>query len=288
VGAVTLGGGRGRAWWPLLPVLIVLGACFYAPLGFFLAVSFWRYSPAHLYQPQWTLANYATVIHDPTYRLGLTNTLRLALVVTASAVAIGYGVAVMMWQSTPRWRNMLLTALVAPLFVSVIIRTYGWLVIVDNQGPLNEFLRWLRLPPLHLKYTFTAVAVALVEVELPFAALPIYAALAQVDRILLDAAATLGEPPWRAFTRVVLPLSAPGVVTGGVLAFSLAASSFVEPLVLGQPSLFLLATLAYDDITQVLNWPLGAATGFFLLAVSLLTTAILVGAVRLTRAGRLV
>jgi putative spermidine/putrescine transport system permease protein len=281
-------GARARAVLPIVPILVVLTLGFYAPLGFFLALSFLRYDPAHLYLHQWTFANYHVVLTESTYRLGLFNTLRLALAVAACTVVLGYGIAVVLWRSSPGWRNVLITALIAPLFVSVIIRTYGWLIIFDNRGPLNEMLRWVSLGPLHIRSTLTAVVVALTEVELPFATLPIFATLSQVDRALVEAAATLGEPPLRAFARVVVPLSLPGVVTGGILAFSLAASSFVEPLVLAPPNLFLLATLAYDDINQVLNWPLGAATGFFLLAVALLLTAVSVGALRLTRGGRMV
>jgi len=254
-------------------MLLIIVGLFTVPLLYLLWISFWQYDPNSFAPTPLTIANYQRFLTDSFYLAALTRTLQLGVVTTLVALAVAYPLALIMVTSSGPVRSLFLTLTLMPLMISVVVRVFGWIVILGNNGLLNNLLLDLGLidRPLRIVHTMTAVVIGLVQVELPFMVMPIFSALLGVDRAVLEAASTLGANPWRVFRHVILPLSLPGVMAGSALVFSLTVSAFVQPQLLGGSRFFVMTTLMYQSITAVLNWPFGAAIGFLLLFVSLLT-----------------
>jgi len=154
---------------------------------------------------------------------------------------------------------------------SVVVRTYGWLILLANQGLVNTTLLRLRLidEPVRLLFNMQGVVISLTHIMLPFAILPIYSVLGRLDPSLKEAARDLGAGPWAAFWRVTLPLTLPGVASGGVICFTLALSAFVTPQLLGGGRVQVLPLTVYNSTVEI-NWPEGAVTSLALLALSIL------------------
>ena len=185
-----------------------------------------------------------------------------------------------------RRRAYLTLVILAPLLISVVVRSFGWLVILGPNGLVNSALRGLGLidEPLRLLYTETAIALGLVHVFLSFMVLSVAAALGRIDPAVLRAAASLGAGPIRTFLRVVLPLSLPGVAAGSVIVFTLSASAFITPALLGGPRVKVMSYLAYQQTMLLSDWPYGAAIALVLLAM---TSAGVLVYLRLLESGRL-
>jgi putative spermidine/putrescine transport system permease protein len=203
----------------------------------------------------------------------LRTTLEISLITTALAIVLGYPVALVMVRSPPPIRQAITIIVIAPLVVSVVVRTYGWQLILGN-GPTG-ILNWLLLnsgitkSPVALLYSETAVVIGSLHVFFPMMVLPLASALGKIDPRLEDAARTLGATAWRTFRRVTLPLSLPGLTVGCTLVFSLTAGSFVTPAILGGTSGQMLGMLVEQQILVVYNWPFGAAVATVLVAIVL-------------------
>jgi putative spermidine/putrescine transport system permease protein len=202
--------------------------------------------------------------------LGLT--MRIAAIVTVISVIVGYPVAYYINAAGQREKVYLTLLVLSPLMISLVVRSFGWVVLLSRNGAVNSLLKLLGLTdhPLRLMYTeWTAIA-GLTHVFVPFMILSIMVTLQDIDPILLRAATSLGAPPARSFLTVILPLSIPGILAGSVIVFTLTASSFVTPAILGGSRLKLAASLAYDQALFTLNWPFAAAISAILLGVCLL------------------
>lgn len=207
-------------------------------------------------------------------------TLRMAVVTAAIAAVLGYPVALIMLRSNTWMMRVMTIVLIAPLIVSVVVRTYGWQLILANSrsGVLNWALMSVGLieRPLHLLYTETAVVIGCLHVFFPMMVLPLVSALAKINPEVEDAARTLGATSWSIFRRVSLPLSLPGLAVGFTLVFSLTASSYVTPAILGGTGAKMLGNLIEQQITVVYDWPFGATVAVVLvttvLAVNLIST----------------
>lgn len=239
----------------LAPSLLVLIGFLLIPLLNLLVTSFHAYSATQGVSNRWTLENYGRFLFDPFYLDVLARTLRVGLVTTALCAVLGYPLALYLTEVRGAARNYLMLLLLSPLLVSMVIRAYGWVIILGHNGPI----------PL---YTERAIIVGLVHVSLAYMVLPILASLEQIDPSVLRAAANLGASPWTTFRRVTLPLTFPGLLAGCVIVFSLSVSAFVTPSILGGTRVKLLATFIYDQIVSLLNWPYGSAIGFVLIVVS--------------------
>ena len=195
-------------------------------------------------------------------------------------------VAVYLSRATGRRRAYLTLVILAPLLISVVVRSFGWLVILGPNGLVNSALRGLGLidEPLRLLYTETAITLGLVHVFLSFMVLSVATALGRIDPAVLRAAASLGAGPVRTFLRVVLPLSLPGVAAGSVIVFTLSASAFITPALLGGPRVKVMSYLAYQQTMLLSDWPYGAAIALVLLAM---TSAGVLVYLRLLESGRL-
>jgi putative spermidine/putrescine transport system permease protein len=201
----------------------------------------------------------------------LVTTLRVSLVTALLSAVLGYPVALVMVRSRP-WITRTVTFItIAPLIVSVVVRTYGWQLIFGNGATciLNWSLLSLGLnhAPLRLLYTETAVIIGSLHVFLPMVVLALASALGRIDPSLEEAARTLGAPAWRIFRKVTLPLSLPGLAVGFTLVFSLTAGSFVTPAILGGSSAQMLGNLIDQQINAVYDWPFGATIATVLVAI---------------------
>jgi putative spermidine/putrescine transport system permease protein len=218
-----------------------------------------------------TLTHYRHFFGTTLYSHVLVTTLRISLATSLLAAVLGYPVALVMVRSPP-WINRIVTFItIAPLIVSVVVRTYGWQLILANgsSGILNWTLLSLGLiqTPLRLLYSETAVVIGSLHVFLPMMVLPLASALGKIDPHLEEAARTLGASGWRVFRRVTLPLSLPGLAVGITLVFSLTAGSFVTPAILGGTTAQMLGNLIDQQINAVYDWPFGATIATVLVAI---------------------
>lgn len=222
--------------------------------------------------PDLTLSNYQEFVADEYFRGIFFKTIRLALVVTLVALLLGYPFAYFLAMSTGALRNILLLVVVTPLLIDVLVRAYGWLILLGDRGLLNQMLLALRLrdEPMIILYTETAVVIELLHEILPFMVLPIAAVLEKIDPSLREAGQNLGASKWQTFLRVTLPLSLPGILAGTLLCFALAASAFVAPLVLGGGKVMVMSLLIRTQMSVLLNWPFAAAESIILVALTLL------------------
>jgi putative spermidine/putrescine transport system permease protein len=220
-----------------------------------------------------TLAHYQHFFTIPVYSRVLLTTLRISLWTTAVAALLAYPVALVMVRSPPFLRQAITMIVIAPLIVSVVVRTYGWQLILGN-GPTG-ILNWLLLStglakkPVTLLYSETAVVIGSLHVFFPMMVLPVASALGRIDPRLEDAARTLGATAWRSFRRITLPLSLPGLAVGCTLVFSLTAGSFVTPAILGGTGAQMLGMLVDQQILVVYDWPFGATVASVLVAIVL-------------------
>jgi putative spermidine/putrescine transport system permease protein len=203
----------------------------------------------------------------------LGSTLRMAAVTSLIAAVLGYPVALVMIRSRPMMMRLMTIIVIAPLIVSVVVRTYGWQLILGNNrtGALNWVLLSLGIidHPIALLYSETAVVIGSLHVFFPMMVLPLASALAKINPQVLDAARTLGAPAWRVFLRVSLPLSLPGLAVGFTLVFSLTAGSYVTPAILGGTGAQMLGNLIEQQIMTVYDWPFGAAVAMVLVVTVL-------------------
>jgi putrescine transport system permease protein len=213
--------------------------------------------------------NYLLLADDPLYVEAYLNSLWTAGVSTLVCLLIGYPMAYAIARSPDRWRNGLLMLVILPFWTSFLIRVYAWIGILSTNGLLNNALLWLGLidEPLALMNTNFAIYLGIVYSYLPFMILPLYATLVRMDMTLLEAAADLGCPPWKAFLRVTLPLSLPGIIAGSLLVFIPATGEFVIPDLLGGPDALMIGKVLWTEFFTNRDWPVASALATVLLVV---------------------
>ncbi len=213
------------------------------------------------------LGQYARVLGDRYYLLVIAQTLLFGLVVTAICALLGYPFAYLLARTRGRAKTALLFVVVAPLLVNVVVRSFGWMVILGGAGAINTGLRALGLPPADLIYNWTGVTIAMVHVLLPFMVLSIASQIETIDITLEEAASMAGASPAQVFRAVTLPLSLEGLATGCMLSFTLAIGSFVTVMLLGKTATMVLPMLIYQQLTVGADWPFAAAMGTLLLVL---------------------
>lgn len=249
------------------PALLVNFAVFLAPMLNLATLSFREARPGGSMGDGFTLSTWQSLIEDPYYVDLVTGSIGLAIPVTIATLFAAYPLALFIHRAAPRWRSLLVVACISPLLVSAVVRTYGWMVILGDNGIVAAAMRAVGIKPPRMVFNTSGVAIALVEILMPTMILCLLAGFGRLNAALEEAAASLGAPPWRVFIRVVLPLSLPGVLLGCLLAFVLTVSSFITPKLLGGGRVILLATEIYDQAIVTLNWPVAAALSVLSLAV---------------------
>lgn len=254
-----------------VPILVFLAVFFFYPAINLLFFSLLTQDAKGVVGPPLTLAHYTRFFEVDLYLRVFWNTLRISLVTSAFAIVLGYPVAIVMARSGRIVSRLIALIVIAPLIVSVVVRSYGWQLILANTpaGLLNWVLMSLGITsaPLAILYSETAVVIGSLHVFFPMMVLPLASALGKIDPNLEDCARTLGAPWWKVFTRVTLPLSVPGLVAGFTLVFSLTAGSFVTPVILGDTTATMLGNLIEQQIFVVYDWPFGAAIALVLVFV---------------------
>lgn len=253
----------------LFPVLFWLTLFFALPLVVIVLYSFLTPGPTGAVLWTFTLNNYATLFTQGLYVNAYVRSLWIGIVTTVVCLLIGYPLALFVVQRTPRWRSALLFLILIPFWTNFLVRTYAWMIILNNNGVLNAIIQSLGLPRQSLMNTQGAVLIGLIYGELPFMVLPIYASLDRFDFTLMEAASDLGANRTRAFLRVMLPLTMPGVAAGSVLVFIPTVGQFVVSDLLGGAKVDLLGNLLQRLFTRSNppNWPLGSAMALVFMIV---------------------
>ena len=246
-----------------LPATVFLLVFFVVPALLLLSYSVMTQSPdGHIGLPI-TAGHYLHLAETDLYRNVLLVTLRISLWTSLLTVVLGFPIALVIVRGSPTISRLVTIILVAPLVVSVVVRTYGWQLLLANSksGVLNWTLGGLGLgsAPVRVMYSETAVVIGSLHVFLPLLVLPLAAALARISPALEEAAATLGAPAWRVFWRVTLPLSIPGLTAGLTIVFSLTAASYVTPAILGGNRAQMLGNLLEQQVVATYDWPTGSA-----------------------------
>ena len=248
-------------WLPATPALVLLFVFFLFPvvrmLGFSLEAG--------------TLDWYAKALGEQLYLRVFWNTFEIAVFVTAVCLLLGYPLGFLIATTTPGWATLGFIFVLLPLWTSVLVRTYAWMVLLGRNGVFNRWLIDVGLisDPLPLLHNFTGVLIGMVHVLLPYMVLPIYGAVRRLDPALVAAAEGLGASSWRIFWRIYLPLTLPGIFAGSVIVFVLSLGFFITPALLGGGKVMMVAVLIEQEIRQTLNWPFAAALSAVLLILTL-------------------
>jgi spermidine/putrescine transport system permease protein len=269
----------------LAPGLAWLTVFFLVPLGFLGYQSLQSGTFEQGYTFDWAFSNYVDAISD--YREQLVRSFLYSGIATVLALLISYPLVYWIAFYGGRWKNLLLLFIVAPFFVTYLIRTLAWQNILADEGPVVGFLRDIHLLDAdgRLLATTVAVVAGITYNFLPFMALPLYVSLEAIDPRLLEAAKDLYASPTRAFLRVTLPLSAPGIVAGTLLTFIPAAGDFINAQLLGTPNQYMVGNVIQSKFLELIDYPAAAALSFVLMAlimVALLLYARTVGTEKLT------
>jgi spermidine/putrescine transport system permease protein len=251
-------GGPRYPGWLALPAVGWYGAFFLAPLGFILAYSFAELEGFAGIAFAWNLENYR-YLWDPLYGEVFLRTLGLSLFGTASTLLVGFPFAYWLARYAPR-KTLLLLLVILPFWTSFLIRTYAWLLILDPSFPVFSAL------DVNLLYSVEAIYIGVVYNYLPLMVLPLYAALERMDWSLVEAAEDLGDNAFRAFRRVTLPLSLPGIVAGSLLVFIPLSGEYLIPAILGGNKTAYTGSLIAQQFSEAHDWPFGSAIAMVVIA----------------------
>jgi ABC-type spermidine/putrescine transport system permease subunit I len=264
-----------RSCWLAAPGLLWMGLFFLVPLALVFAISFASRGTYGGIVWEFTAANYLDLWH-PLYGKILGQSLWYASLTTAICFVLGFPLAYMIARSPARWQPVLLLLVMLPFWTNFLVRTYAWMIVLRQDGLVNGLLRALGIvdAPLELLYTPTAVVIGLVYGYLPFMVLPLYVAVERLDPRLVEAAWDLYASRWAIFTRVVVPLTMPGIVGGCVLVFIPSIGSFITPDLLGGARSMMIGNLIQHEYLVVRDWPLGSAVSFVLMAIVMAAVAL--------------
>jgi spermidine/putrescine transport system permease protein len=263
----------------LAPGLLYLAVFFAVPLGFLVHQSLESGNFDVGYSFTWAWGNYRDAING--YGAQFARSFEYAGIATVLALLFSYPLAYWIAFRGGRWRNLFLLFIVAPFFVTYLIRTLAWETILADQGPVVRILRDVGIlgSDGRLLATSVAVVAGITYNFLPFMALPLYVSLEQIDERLIEAAQDLYASRWKAFLRVTLPLSLPGVVAGTLLTFIPAAGDFINAQLLGSPKQHMIGNVIQSKFLELIDYPAAASMSFVLMATILLGVALYARAV---------
>lgn len=248
----------------LVPCLLFLVLFFFVPLAMFLSNAF--------FDPGFTLEHFEKAFTRPLYMNTLVKTLKLSLTTTIVCVILAYPVAFVVTHTSGKVKTAILILVLIPFWTNILVRMFAWLAILGRNGVINSNLIAIGAidEPISLLYNYFAVVLGMTHYMLPFMILPIYSVMAAIPANLTDAAANLGATPFRAFLRVFLPLSLPGVGAGCLLVFILSLGFFITPALMGGAKDTMFAQIIEIQINQMLNWGFAAALSTILLVLTII------------------
>jgi putative spermidine/putrescine transport system permease protein len=265
----------------LTPALLYIALFLCVPFMYLLYLSFLDKNYLYGGPPLAGLRNYGEAFSNPIYRESILNTFRVGALVTLATLVVGFPVAYIIHVSGKAWSTILTVVTILPLFVSVVVRGFGWMILLGREGPVNRMLQWTGVidGSMQILYTQAAVVIALTHLLLPFMILPVLASLRAMDKSVIDAALVLGSRRRDVFLRVIIPLCSPGFFVGSLLVFLHVLAAFVLPAMVGSINIKLIATLIYQQVMVAGNVPMGAALAVILFVFTMLVFGLL-GAVR--------
>lgn len=255
--------GRGfPVWLGLAPFALVLAVLFAAPVLSLLRLAFG--------EGAFTLAQFQRLIDVPVYRSVLGTTFGIAGLVTGLSVLASYPLAYVMATVGPRTRNLLLILVLLPFWTSALVRTTAWIILLQSNGVVNQLLMagGLTASPIAFVYNLSGVLIGMTHVLMPFVVLPLYAAFRNLELSTVQAAESLGAGPFTIFSRIILPLTAPGVVAGAMIVFMNAIGFYLTPALMGGPGQTMIAQMIASNINKELDWPFAAALASVLLVAT--------------------
>ena len=260
-----------RAWLLVAAPMALLLVFFVVPNALLLSTSFLK-SEAQQLTNEVTLENYGFLFSRPLYVAAFVRTFVIGACVGLLTVLLGYPLAYFLVRTKSRWKGLLIALSLAPLLASVVVRTYGWYIILNRFGVANDLLLFLGLIGERIAFmpSSGAIVIGLAHALLPYTVLTIMGSLNGINPNLEQAAMSLGATRTRTFLHVVLPLSLPGIAGGFILSFSIAISAYATPAILGGPATQVMATAIYGFMTQLLDWSIGAALAVVLVLSSML------------------
>lgn len=262
-----------RMWWLALPGLILFGFFFLAPLVSLLSISVNPPAPGTLrFEPTLTMRNFIKFFTNDLYYGSIYLSLGFAAVTTLLTIVIGYPLAFLVARTKRPGRNTLyLILILGAMQLDIIVRMFGMMVLLGDNGMINDLLRALGLVEgkVPLMYNKSGVITGLVQATLPLMVLPLIGVIRGIDISLEEAARSLGAGRWSTFWKVTFPLSIPGIVAGSILVFGVSISSYAVPSIMGGGRVFTMSTHMYQQIMFQGAWQFGAAIGVILFIISL-------------------
>jgi putrescine transport system permease protein len=257
----------------LIPFIIVLKISFAdTRLGVPPYTPMLEWTGENLLQLKVHLANYVFLTRESLYFQAFLSSLKVAAISTIFCLLLGYPMAYGIARANASWRNTLLLLIILPFWTSFLVRVYAWIGLLRNNGLINNLLMGLGIidEPIVMMQTDFAMYIGIVYSYLPFMILPLYSNLEKHDNTLLEAAVDLGATPLRAFMRITLPLSMPGVIAGSMLVFIPAVGEFVIPRLLGGTDSLMIGRVLWDEFFSNRDWPLASAVAIALLLLLVL------------------
>lgn len=259
-----------------LPALLMI--IFYSALIFIIRLSFTTTISDG--STIFTLQNYKDLLFSSYYMGKLISSLGVTLLVTVWSLILSYPLALILVRSKIRFKSFIIFILTTPLFVSIVVRTFGWIVILGDNGLINATLRFIGLGKIKFMGTTLGVVLTLVNIFIIYSIVPIISSLSSIKNNLTEAALLLGASRFKAWYYITWPLSTPGVASGFVLVFSLALSSYLQPKLIGGYGFPMISMDVYRHAMALLNWELASALGIILLLTSFTITSFVTAIVK--------
>jgi len=259
---------RGNLFYLIIPLLVYLAVFYAYPMFQMISRS--------LFDPDLTLEHYQEFFSVSAFTVVMLNTFSIAFFTTILCLLLGYPIGYLLTIVSQKTAQVLMMFIIIPFWISILVRSYAWMVLLGRNGILNQILMKIELiqSPLPLMHNRLGVYVGMINVLLPFMILPLYSVMKGIDRNLVKSAQILGAPPWKAFLKVFFPLSLPGVAGGGLLVFIIALGFFITPALLGGPKDTMISLLIQTQIEDLLNWGLASALATILLINALIVFVI--------------
>ncbi|KRC71633.1 ABC transporter permease [Achromobacter sp. Root83] len=271
---------RTNPWVLSAPALVVYATFLVVPMALVFLISFFDFQFYGGMQATFTWKNYIEILTDSYYYEIYARTFGVAAAVTLACLVLGTAEAYVLSRMANPWKGLFLMVVLGPLLISVVVRTLGWALLFGSTGLINKALMGIGLisSPIDLMYSNLGVGIALTHVLVPFMVISVWASLQRINPSTEAAALSLGASQFTVVRRVIVPQVMPGILSGAIMVFAMAASSFATPAIIGGRRLKNVATAAYDEFLNTLNWPLGAALAVVLL---LATVVVLLSANRI-------
>jgi putative spermidine/putrescine transport system permease protein len=258
----------------ITPATILLTIMFLLPLLYFLRNSFNTFVPGSSMEIAWSLKSYIEFFTTPYYTSILWNTVYISILSTVLSLILGFPIAYVIARSRGKWKGLLIMLVVFPLLIGNIIRDVGWIALFSETGMINQWIKALGISskPIQILHTPFAVIVAITNVVLPFMVLSLQSVIEKINPALEEAAIDLGASRWAVTKDILLPLAMPGIMAGTLFVFILSMNAYTTPLIIGGTEVKMMAPALYSQISEVSNWPMGAAMAVILILMTLISS----------------